>query len=85
MSLKFRQGINKDAWQAAVLGNKVGTQDGQKVDPSECCQVCQEVYPDTKAWDKFVDFEKCNCYRYPDDFDTIQDVILVRTDQNPTL
>ena len=70
MGLKFRQGINREAWEAAVLGNKVGSQDGGEVDPSECCQVCQEVYPDTKAWDKFVDFEKCNCYRYPDDFDT---------------
>ena len=69
MGFKFRQGLDREAWDAAVMGNKVGAQDGQNVDSSQCCQVCQEVYPDTKAWDKFVDF-RCNCYRYSDDFDT---------------
>ena len=70
MGFKFRQGLDRAAWDAAVLGDKVGVQGSQHLDPSECCQVCQGKYPDTKAWDKFVDFEKCNCYRYSDDFDT---------------
>ena len=70
MGFKFRQGRDREAWDAAVVGNKVGGQDGRLVDPSECCHVCQEVYPDTKAWDKFVDFTRCNCYRFSDGFDT---------------
>ena len=46
MGLKFRQGIDREALDAVVMGNKVGpgAQDGRHVDSSQCCQVWQEVY-----------------------------------------
>ena len=60
---------NKE-WEENVA--KSGTiEDDGIVDGLECCQICKERYPETKAWQKFVDYQKCECFSYSDDFDPI--------------
>ena len=60
---------NKE-WEENVA--KSGTiEDDGIVDGLECCQICKERYPETKAWQKFVDYQKCECFSFSDDFDPI--------------
>ena len=62
---KFRKG--QEGWNEAVKLNRVRESDD--FDASECCQMCQEMYPETKAWEKNDNKETCNCLLFPDDFD----------------
>jgi len=54
-------------WKAAVTEHKVN---GKKIgDGSECCQVCQEKHPETKAWMKYEKYKTCSCLTFDDNFD----------------
>ena len=59
-----------ELWQANVVerGN-IG--DDSIVDGTECCRMCRERYPDTKAWEKFINYKECKCFHYPDHFSPV--------------
>ena len=65
---KLAEVKDKVSWEAAVTEKRVGLPD-RDVLPSECCQICQGMYPDTKAWSKNVHQTKCKCLSFSDDFD----------------
>ena len=43
-------------------------QDGN-FEASECCQICQDNYPETKAWSIQSGHRSCNCIMFAEDFD----------------
>ena len=69
VEMKLAEVKDKDSWIAAVTEARVGLPDRDFL-PSECCQICQRKYPDTKAWSKNVHQTRCKCLSYSDDFDT---------------
>merc|ERR1712080_323812 len=54
-------------WQANVF-KRGDVDDDSIVDGMECCRVFRERYPDTKAWEKFFDYNMCTCFSYSDNF-----------------
>ena len=65
---KKRYNKKDDAWKAAVTTHKT-TMREKNMHGSECCRLCQEKQPETKAWEKFVDYKYCHCFSFDDAFD----------------
>merc|ERR1712179_896974 len=70
---ELKQGTryNWDAvgWNAAVTKQNVVDVE-RIVDGSNCCQICKEKHPGTKAWQKYEGYKTCECLSYGDNFDS---------------
>ena len=66
---KKRWDWGADAWKANVVTKEVkDALRDSSVDGAECCRRCKEIYPTTRAWQKFVNYKQCECYIYSPTF-----------------
>ena len=58
-------------WKAAVTKHNIRDEDTPfKIgDGSQCCHICREKYPETKAWMKFNNYSICECMTFNNSFD----------------
>merc|ERR1719228_289153 len=66
-----RWSYEEEQWQVNVVENVV--YNDSIVDGMECCQMCTERYPETRAWSKFIDYNECTCISYSDYFDPLDE------------
>ena len=61
--MKERRWLWEDEqWQTNVVRHVVG--DESILDGMDCCRICTEAYPETRAWQKYEHYHECDCFIY---------------------
>ena len=58
--IRFRFLGGRPGWKESADRKRVPFQDGN-FEASECCRICQENYPETKAWSIQSGYRSCDC------------------------